>query len=99
MRISENLLLQLVEREPDDRDVLVFVDESTGQEGQFPTADIVDFTKRLYGEIKRGVETIEVDGIIIGRPAFPNLIVALGYFAGIAPHPKDARQFSASDSE
>jgi hypothetical protein len=92
MQIADHLFVQLVEREPDRRDVLVFLDNNNGGEGLLPTEEITGFTKRLYDEIARGVDSIEVDGIVIGRPAFPLLIAALTYFAGVVPHFTDADQ-------
>lgn len=93
MRISENLLVQYV-----DGAGLVIMDDSAGLESA-PIPDILDFTRKVQAERSRGVASIDVDGITIGRHAFDHLMVALGYFAGVVPHPNDARQFTSSDYE
>jgi hypothetical protein len=93
VRISENLLVQYVEDEG-----LVVMDESAGLESA-PIPDILDFTRKVHEERARGVAAIDVDGITIGSQAFDHLMIALGYFAGVIPHPNDARQFTASDYE
>lgn len=93
MRISETLLVQYV-----DGAGLVIVDESSGQESE-PIIDIEGFAKQVKEEAIRGVDPLDVDGILIGGQAIANLFVALAYFAGVAPHPSETGQFSAADFE
>jgi len=92
VHISDNLLVQLVGSD------LVICDESSGQESR-PIPDIMEFTRMVHDQRAKGVASIEVDGIRIGGDAFDHLMLALGYFAGVVPHPEDSRQFTASDYE
>jgi hypothetical protein len=89
VRISETLLVQQV------GDFLVVIDESSGGEAVIPAAELASFTRKAQEEAVRGVDSIEVDGILIGRPAFKNLFVALTYFAGTLA----SDHFTEADSE
>jgi hypothetical protein len=91
VRISENLLVQQVD------DLLVIVDESSGQEATIYGWDLVAFTRKAQEEAVRGVDVIEVDGLLIHRSAFKNLFVALTYFAGTLT--SDTGHFTEADSE
>jgi hypothetical protein len=91
VRISETLLVQQVDEQ------IVIMDESSGQEAIVQGRDLATFTRKAQEEAVRGVDVIEVDGLLIHRSAFQNLFVALTYFTGTLTG--DTGHFTEADSE
>jgi hypothetical protein len=92
--IAENLLVQLVERQPDAVDLVVVLDTSTGREGKFPVTDIPKVMSRI-AELRAGsVPVLDIDGILIEHSAWEALSGVLGYFMG-----STLGQFTPADYE
>ena len=79
-RIAENLLVQLVERQPDDVALVVLLDTSNGHEGKFPAPEIPKVIIRIGEARAVGEQVLEIDGILIERAAWDALVSVLEYF-------------------